>query len=185
MTSLHQLTAATPGLPCRTTPDAWFSPDHTERRYAARECHRCPLLLDCMRYALAADERYGVWGGVDFGARAAGCGTQRGFRVHQRLREPQCEACQAAHDEVVEAGRRRRLDLEHGLGGSVRGYQLHLRLGEVACAVCKGAQARQSADRRARNRRGREGPRVASVTSVATEEQRGAHGATQSLAAAA
>ncbi|MEV4335727.1 WhiB family transcriptional regulator [Streptomyces sp. NPDC049590] len=61
-----------PLLPCRTAPDLWFSPDPTDRAYAARQCHTCPLLLGCMRQALAAGEKYGVWGGVDFEARAHG-----------------------------------------------------------------------------------------------------------------
>lgn len=148
MTTLHDLTATTPGLPCRLDPDLWHSPDPAERHDAARRCHRCPLLLACMKYALDAREQYGVWGGVDFEARASGCGTARGYRVHRRRGEQPCARCQAAYDEAVEAERRRLLGVAHAAGGTVRGYWMHRRLGEEACVPCKRAQARKSAARR-------------------------------------
>ncbi|GGR70865.1 MULTISPECIES: WhiB family transcriptional regulator [Streptomyces] len=68
-------------LPCRTAPDLWFSPDPTERAYAARQCHTCPLLLPCMKQALAVGERHGVWGGVDFETRPRRAPTVAG-RTH-------------------------------------------------------------------------------------------------------
>ena len=64
MTSLQQLAATTPGLPCATTdPELWFSPLAADRQYAARACHTCPILAACLRHA--PNERWGVWGGVD------------------------------------------------------------------------------------------------------------------------
>jgi len=152
VTSLNDLTATTPGLPCRLDPDPFFSADPTERQYAAKQCHRCPLLLECMRYALAADEQHGVWGGVDMEARAMGCGTERGYQTHVRRKEPVCALCRAAHDERVEANRRHLLEVAHRAGGTVRGYWMHRRLGEEACAGCKRAQGRKSAERRERQR---------------------------------
>ncbi|GGQ48628.1 WhiB family transcriptional regulator [Streptomyces asoensis] len=158
MTSLHDLMTRTPGLPCRLDPDPFFSSSPTDRQYAARQCHGCPLLLACMRHALAADEQHGVWGGVDFEARATGCGTERGYRVHIRRGTAVDSMCQAAHDEFVEADRRRRLAEAHAVGGTVRGYWMHRRLGEEACPGCKGAQARKSAAHRERRRAGAERP---------------------------
>lgn len=29
-------------------------------------CHGCPLLKQCYDFAVANDERYGIWGGIDF-----------------------------------------------------------------------------------------------------------------------
>lgn len=161
MTDLHTLTTLTTGLPCRTDPDRWYSTDPAERHDAARQCHRCPLLLACMQYALAAGEEHGVWGGVDFGARADGCGSERGYRRHVRRKELACASCQAAHDEVVEADRRRRLAVEHEAGGTVRGYWMHRRLGEEACPVCRAALRRRSKQLRDEARRGRVRPRTA------------------------
>lgn len=150
--ALHDLMNHTEGLPCREDSEPFFSDNPAFRRYAARQCRRCPLLLACMRYALDAGEKHGVWGGVDFESRTVGCGTDRGYWSHKSRREDVCAACLAAHEEVVDADRRRRLAAEHGLGGSVRGYWLHRRLGEGACVPCKRAVARQSQERRARDR---------------------------------
>jgi hypothetical protein len=51
-------------------PDLFFPPEEEHGRYAVlREtlakwvCLRCPVLAECTAYALASDERYGVWGG--------------------------------------------------------------------------------------------------------------------------
>lgn len=30
-------------------------------------CFGCPLIRECYNYALAADEKYGIWGGINFG----------------------------------------------------------------------------------------------------------------------
>jgi len=138
--------------PCRVDPGPWFSTDPTERTYAARQCHACPMLLDCMRQALASDERFGVWGGVDFESRARGCGTDRGYRVHKRQHEEPCSLCQAAHDEAVDTERRRLLAEAHAAGGTTRGYWTHRALEEEACVPCKRACARQSQERRDRAR---------------------------------
>lgn len=182
MTSLHDLTARTPGLPCRTTTahyDPWFSTDPTERQDAARQCRRCPLLLACMQDALARDEQHGVWGGVDFEARAIGCGTERGYRVHRRRGEQPCPACQAAYDEAVEANRRRILAEAHAVGGSIRGYWMHRRLGEEACPGCKAACARKSQERRDAGRAGAGRPGSGSGSSGAAGVLRGREGGAQ------
>lgn len=184
MTTLHQLTATTPGLPCREDPAPFFSTDANERRYAARQCHGCPLLLACQHYALKAKEQHGVWGGVDFEARAMGCGTERGYQIHKRRKETVCPQCQAAHDEAVEANRLRILAREHAAGGTTRGYWMHRRLGEEACVPCKRAVARKSAEQRERARQGRTRPRTARVASRVTEALLSPETAVQALALA-
>lgn len=185
MTTLHQLTTTTPGLPCRTDTEPFFSTNPTERHYATQLCRPCPLLLACLHHALAADEQHGVWGGLDFEARVIGCGTDRGFRRHRRRGEVACVACQAAHDDAVMADRVRRLGVEHGLGGSVRGYWLHWRMGEPACRPCKAALARKSAARRARARVAAEGAVTVLSDRRPAEEPYGAHAGTQPASRAA
>lgn len=150
--ALHDLMTRAEGLPCRTDPEPYFSPNATDRQYATRQCHACPLLLACMKYALTSGQEYGVWGGVDFEARALGCGTDRGYRTHKRRGELPCRLCESAHTEAVEADRRQRLAEEHAAGGTIRGYWLHRRLEEEACVPCKRACARQSRERRERDR---------------------------------
>ncbi|MBZ3909400.1 WhiB family transcriptional regulator [Streptomyces acidiscabies] len=148
--ALHDLMTRTEGLSCRTDPEPFFSPNATDRQYAARQCHACPLLLACQHHALATGEQHGVWGGVDFEARAMGCGTERGYQIHIRRKESICPRCQSAHDEAVEANRRQLLAEAHRAGGTTRGYWMHRRLGEEACVKCKRAQARKSKERRER-----------------------------------
>ena len=50
---------------------------------AKRVCAGCPVLLDCRRYALEAEEPYGVWGGLSEDERLARNG---GTRQHRRRR---------------------------------------------------------------------------------------------------
>ncbi len=57
---------------------------HEQRDQAAKRiCARCPVLLDCRRYALEAEEPYGVWGGLSEDERLARTG---GTRHHRRRR---------------------------------------------------------------------------------------------------
>lgn len=40
------------------------SPGDTQSlREAKRICSECPVMLDCLEYAFANKERYGIWGG--------------------------------------------------------------------------------------------------------------------------
>lgn len=182
MTSLHQLTASTAGLPCRITdPNLWFSDNPTDRRYAARQCGSCPTLLACRLYSLETEQQWGVWGGVDMTAVETYCGSSRGYQIHRRNAETPCEACQTAHDEAVEAQRRRRLAEEHAKGGSVRGYWQHRHLGEKPCAECKRAVGRKSRERRERERAAAERARDAWDAPTPTEVLRGAQTAAHSF----
>lgn len=45
-------------------PEAWYPPKGGSIREAKRVCASCPVRLDCLDYALANDERFGVWGGL-------------------------------------------------------------------------------------------------------------------------
>lgn len=49
-------------------PETWFPTDKNHRRQwdeAQRICvMECPVRDDCLRYALEANEQYGVWGGM-------------------------------------------------------------------------------------------------------------------------
>jgi hypothetical protein len=54
--------------PCQTdTEDKWFSVVRKVRAVAALRCvGECPFAAECREIAAANDEKYGVWGGVDF-----------------------------------------------------------------------------------------------------------------------
>lgn len=46
-------------------PEGERGPRRSNREAAAKAiCAGCPVLLDCRRHALAAQEPYGVWGGL-------------------------------------------------------------------------------------------------------------------------
>ena len=55
------------GGACRTTADAAIffpSPGDTEALRAAKAmCGGCPVVQECLEYALGNNERYGIWGG--------------------------------------------------------------------------------------------------------------------------
>ena len=50
-------------------PEAWFPPKGSSTREAKRVCRGgsgrpgCPVRAQCLEYALANDDRFGVWGG--------------------------------------------------------------------------------------------------------------------------
>lgn len=56
-------------VPCRTSdPEAWWPDrknlDAPATRMAVHGCWRCPAREACLDFALAANEREGVWGGL-------------------------------------------------------------------------------------------------------------------------
>ena len=51
-------------VPCQSDPSAFF-PEHGVSYYVAKQlCRLCPVKLECLEYALGANETYGVWGGL-------------------------------------------------------------------------------------------------------------------------
>ena len=57
---------------CRGVPTEVFFArrgDDLSLRVAKRICRGCPVRAQCLDYALAAGERFGVWGGVSEGRR--------------------------------------------------------------------------------------------------------------------
>lgn len=61
-----------PSIPaCQTSdPEAWFvdvgqnyTTNH-EQRWAIKMCNQCPVQKECAEYAIAAEEIYGLWGGL-------------------------------------------------------------------------------------------------------------------------
>lgn len=48
----------------QTDPEAFFPEQGGSTKDAKRICARCPVKTECLNYALANDERFGVWGGL-------------------------------------------------------------------------------------------------------------------------
>ncbi len=108
---------------CRHTNDAVFFGTDREREARRRQreaaakriCARCPVQQSCLDHALAADEPYGIWGGL----------TPR-ERHHYRY-EPEQEPFSPQHIPVARSAdgpgrtlRRTRSDLRRNLGSAVR-----------------------------------------------------------------
>lgn len=50
---------------CRDkNPDLFFSDARSDIETALAICASCPVRLDCLEYAIEADIRFGVWGGI-------------------------------------------------------------------------------------------------------------------------
>ena len=52
------------GLCAQADPDAWFPEKGGSTREGKAICARCPVAAECLDYALANNERFGIWGGM-------------------------------------------------------------------------------------------------------------------------
>jgi WhiB family redox-sensing transcriptional regulator len=77
----HDLSWQADGACLGTDPDLFFAEagfDAGPTTQAARAtCQGCPARIDCLEYALAANEKWGVWGGFDPGQRRRLAGGRR------------------------------------------------------------------------------------------------------------
>ncbi|WP_024441454.1 WhiB family transcriptional regulator [Mycobacterium sp. UM_WGJ] len=48
----------------QTDPEAFFPEKGGSTREAKKICQRCSVRSECLEYALAHDERFGIWGGL-------------------------------------------------------------------------------------------------------------------------
>jgi len=51
-------------LCAQTDPEAFFPEKGGSTREAKRICTGCDVRTECLEYALAHDERFGIWGGL-------------------------------------------------------------------------------------------------------------------------
>lgn len=51
-------------LCAQTDPEAFFPEKGGSTREAKRVCQSCEVRAECLEYALANDERFGIWGGM-------------------------------------------------------------------------------------------------------------------------
>jgi WhiB family redox-sensing transcriptional regulator len=108
---------------CREVDPELFFPEKGEGNdgSAKRICRQCEVSAQCLGYALANCERYGIWGGLTERERRrlkrgrsltanpsiqrvdrrfpVECGTERGYRRHLADGEPTCGPCRKAHGE--------------------------------------------------------------------------------------
>jgi WhiB family redox-sensing transcriptional regulator len=51
-------------LCAQTDPEAFFPEKGGSTREAKKVCRACEVRAECLEYALAHDERFGIWGGL-------------------------------------------------------------------------------------------------------------------------
>ncbi|MFL1427111.1 MULTISPECIES: WhiB family transcriptional regulator [unclassified Nocardiopsis] len=85
--------------------DLFFDDTGVGTERAKRTCAGCPALVPCREWALAAPERYGVWGGMDAEERKA----ERRNRQRRVAPTPGPAEKKPAVPRVPAAGTRRRL----------------------------------------------------------------------------
>jgi len=59
----EQLSWQERALCAQTDPEAFFPEKGGSTREAKRVCLSCEVRAECLEYALAHDERFGIWGG--------------------------------------------------------------------------------------------------------------------------
>lgn len=112
---------------CRGLDPALFHPQRGEpTEPAKRVCASCPVRQECLDWALEANEKHGVWGGMSERQRrqlriAANIasrerpidhGTYRGYAQHRRRGEQPCEMCREAHRDYHAADQRARREVQ-------------------------------------------------------------------------
>ena len=60
----ERLSWQTDALCAQTDPEAFFPEKGGSTREAKRICDGCEVRSECLDYALANDERFGIWGGL-------------------------------------------------------------------------------------------------------------------------
>jgi WhiB family redox-sensing transcriptional regulator len=61
----------TAALCAQVDPDLWFPDKGGSTRVPKQICAGCPIKAECLAWAIATDERYGVWGGLSEKERRA------------------------------------------------------------------------------------------------------------------
>ena len=61
---VHPLAWQEHALCAQTDPEAFFPEKGGSTREAKRVCASCEVRAECLEYALASDERFGIWGGL-------------------------------------------------------------------------------------------------------------------------
>jgi WhiB family redox-sensing transcriptional regulator len=91
-TTLAEMLGLPPGedwlagaLCAQTDPDTFYPDKGGSTRAAKQVCARCPVKADCLEYALAHDERFGIWGGTSEPERRI---LRRARRQSRRRTEP-------------------------------------------------------------------------------------------------
>lgn len=137
---MTDFTPPTPDLPqdwkqhaaCRGMDASLFFPERGDTapvRAAQAVCRTCPVAEECLSYAMALNEKFGIWGGTSERQRRAmrrtgtrrvvqqlTHGTNGGYIRHIALGTTPCESCRIAHNDNARLYKQRMADRRR-LGG--------------------------------------------------------------------
>lgn len=104
------------GLCSQTDPEQFFPERGGSVRKAKAVCGACTVQEECLEYALANGEKFGVWGGLSERERRglrpsqprprhkpAECGTESAYLRHKRNGEEIDEECEEAYQAAYTA----------------------------------------------------------------------------------
>ena len=125
---------------CKDMDPGIFYPEKGESTKNAKQiCHVCPVKNQCLEYALANNERYGIWGGV----------SERRRREIQKMRKqpPQASVPQrkAQRPGVRQRGRSLKEACVHGHSRSEH-WRVD-RSGRAYCGECQRLNAQRQRER--------------------------------------
>lgn len=98
---------------CTTADLEVFFPTRGQSVASAKAiCAECPVQGECLKYALANTEVWGIWGGTSEADRrrlrrgrerppVISHGTEAGYRAHHRNGEEACVPCKQGHSAAV------------------------------------------------------------------------------------
>jgi WhiB family redox-sensing transcriptional regulator len=103
-------------LCAQADPEEFFPERGGSTREAKRVCRSCPVAAECLEFALANDERFGVWGGLSERERrrvkpVAIARCRKGLHVmtpENTLSSGHCRTCKQAAERQRRAARARK-----------------------------------------------------------------------------
>lgn len=90
------------GLCAQTDPEEFFPDKGGATRYAKAICAVCPVQAECLDYALANDERFGVWGGTTERDRRK---IKRALADEAGIERVPCDRCSETFTRQVDLAR--------------------------------------------------------------------------------
>lgn len=112
------------GLCGTVDPELWFpSHEHQTTHIAKALCHTCPVVAQCLEFALADTTLEGIWAGTT-------------PRERSRLRGPRPAVTRIVTATPKPQGATGRLSKPQTEHGTARGLATHRRLGSKPCKAC-------------------------------------------------
>ena len=84
-------------------PDLFFPERGASTREAKEVCRGCVVREDCLEYALANGEKFGIWGGMSAGPGRCNAGPLCPTFPQRRVSQPRLEAVTGRHSQLGES----------------------------------------------------------------------------------